>query len=277
MLLVIDIGNSNTVAGVYQGARLRRSWRFASDAQKTADEQVVLLADFFKQAKLKPAMVKSAIVASVVPPLVPVIEEALRRLFKVQPMIVGMHLDLGLRVRIPHPEEVGADRLVNAVAAFEAFGGPLLVLDFGTATTVDAVSRQGEYLGGAIAPGVAISMEALVSRTSKLPRIEMAKPASPIGDSTLSAMRSGIYYSTLGATRELCRRLGEDLKRRDGKAPKLVATGGLSYWLPASELGIHAVMPDLTLEGLRLIHARNQSPAKPKARAQAKKKARVRR
>jgi type III pantothenate kinase len=272
VLLVLDIGNSNTVAGVYQGARLRRSWRFASDPSKTADEYVVLLADFFKQAGLRPAQVTHAIVASVVPPLVPVIEESARRLFKVQALVVGMHLDLGLAVRVPHPEEVGADRLVNAVAAFEAFGGPLLVLDFGTATTVDAVSKKGEYLGGAIAPGVAISMEALVSRTAKLPRIEMAKPASPIGDSTLSAMRSGIYYSTLGATRELCRRLGEDLQRRDGKKPKLVATGGLSYWLPASELGIHAVLPDLTLEGLRLIWERNQP--KLAARKPAKKKPR---
>lgn len=267
MLLVVDIGNSNVVAGVYQGSRLRRSWRFASDPLKTADEHSVLLEDFFKQAKLKPAMIKAAVLASVVPPLVPVFEEALRRLFRIQPLVVGTHLDLGLSVRLRNPEEVGADRLVNAVAAFEAFGGPLLILDFGTATTVDAVSRRGEYLGGAIAPGVAISMEALVSRTAKLPRIEMAKPASAIGDSTLEAMRSGIYYSTLGATRELCRRLGQDLARRDGRQPKIIATGGLSFWLPAKDLGIHAVLPDLTLEGLRLIYERNKGrKAKAKAR-----------
>jgi type III pantothenate kinase len=269
VLLVLDIGNSNTVAGVYQGARLRRSWRFASDPLKTADEHAVLLADFFKQAGLKPAQVKSAIVASVVTPLVPVIQEAIRRLFKIPAMVVGMQLDLGLAVRVPHPEEVGADRLVNAVAAYEAYGGPLLVLDFGTATTVDAVSRDGAYLGGAIAPGVAISMEALVSRTAKLPRIEMARPADPIGDSTLSAMRSGIYYSTLGATRELCGRLSEALQKRDGRRPKLIATGGLSYWLPASELGIHAVLPDLTLEGLRLIWQRNQGGRRPAKKKKA--------
>lgn len=262
MLLVIDIGNSNVVAGAYQGSRLRRSWRFASDPLKTADEHAALLEDFFRQARIKPAQVKAAVIASVVPPLVPVFEEALRRLFRVQPLVVGTHLDLGLAVRVRHPEEVGADRLVNAVAAFHAFGGPLLILDFGTATTVDAVSRTGEYLGGAIAPGVAISMEALVSRTAKLPRIEMAKPASPIGASTLEAMRAGIYYSTLGATRELCRRLGAALKSRDGREPKIIATGGLSFWLPSDELGIHAVLPDLTLEGLRLIWQRNRK-AKP--------------
>lgn len=267
MLLVLDIGNSNVVAGVFQGARLRQSWRFATDPLKTADEHAALLGDFFKHARLRPGQIKAAILSSVVPPLVPVFEEALRRHFKVPAMVVGPHLDLGLAIRTRHPEEVGADRLVNAVAAYEAFGGPLLVLDFGTATTVDAVSSKGEYLGGAIAPGVAISMEALVARTAKLPRIEMARPASPIGDSTLEAMRSGVYYATLGATRELCLRLGDALKRRDGAQPKVVATGGLSFWLPTEELGIHAVLPHLTLEGLRMIWMRNRRPARPRRRA----------
>lgn len=266
MLLVVDVGNTNVVAGAYQGRRLRRSWRFASDPLKTADEHAVLLQDFFKQAGLRPAQVKAAVMASVVPPLVPVFEDALRRLFGVEAMVVGPHLDLGLRVRVRQPEEVGADRLVNAVAAFAAYGGPLLVLDFGTATTVDAVSKAGEYLGGAIAPGVAISVEALVKRTAKLPRIEMAPPASPIGASTLEAMRSGVYYGTLGATRELCARLGAALRRRDGRVPKVVATGGLSAWLPAKELGIQAVAPDLTLEGLRLIWERNHRPLAARGR-----------
>jgi len=261
MLLVIDIGNSNVVAGVYKGRRLLHSWRFASNSAKTADEYRVLLADFFKQAGLKPLAVKSAILSSVVPPLVPVIEEAVSRLFKRRCLVVGPQLDLGLRILTRNPEEVGADRLVNAVAAFERYGGPLLILDFGTATTVDAVSKKGEYLGGAIAPGVAISTEALVSRTAKLPRIEMAAPRSPIGDNTLEAMRSGIYYGTLGATRELCKRLGQALKARDGRAPKIIATGGLSHWLPTKELGIHAVVPELTLEGLRLIFGRQAKKA----------------
>ena len=267
MLLVLDIGNSNVVAGVYHGAALRRSWRFASTIQKTSDEYGALLEDFFKQSGLKPSNVDAAILASVVPPLVPVFEEAIRRLFKLDAMVVGPHLDLGIGIRTRQPEEVGADRLVNAVAGFQRFGGPLLILDFGTATTVDAVSASGDYLGGAIAPGVAISIEALVSRTAKLPRIEMAKPSDPIGDSTLEAMRSGIYYATLGATRELCQRLGAALAKRDHKAARIIATGGLSYWLPGEELGIQAVVPDLTLEGLRLIHGRNSRTRKRKARA----------
>lgn len=257
MLLVLDIGNSNIVAGVFAGPKLVHSWRFATNVRKTSDEYAVLLEDFFKQAGLKRGAIKAAILASVVPPLDPVVQDALQLLFKLRAMVVGPGLDLGLTVGLRNPDEVGADRLVNAVAAFNAYPGPLLVLDFGTATTVDAVSADGVYLGGAIAPGVAISMEALFSRTARLPRIDMAPPESAIGGSTLQAMRSGIYYGTLGGTRELCARLGDELKLRDGKAPKLIATGGLSHWLPAKELGITAVLPDLTLRGLYLIWKRN--------------------
>ncbi|HTB22880.1 MAG TPA: type III pantothenate kinase [bacterium] len=272
MLLVLDIGNSNIVAGVFDGAKLAHSWRFATNTRKTSDEYAVLLEDFFKQAGLKPGAIKDAILASVVPPLDGVLQDALWGLFKLKAMVVGHKLDLGLSVGLRNPDEVGADRLVNAVAAFHAYPGPLLVLDFGTATTVDAVSADGVYLGGAIAPGVAISMEALFSRTARLPRIDMEPPDSPIGGGTLQALRSGIYYGTLGGTRELCARIGAELKRRDGRTPKLIATGGLSHWLPAAELGITEVVPDLTLRGLYLIWKRNRRarggrPApKPKAK-----------
>jgi len=256
--LVLDIGNTNTVAGVYQGKRLLQSWRFVSDRSKTSDEYGVLLTDLFAQSQLKPKAITAAIVASVVPPLVPVLSETLRKLCKRKAMVVGPGLKLGLKIKTRNPEEVGADRLVNAVAGFAALGGPLLIIDFGTATTVDAVGRDGAYLGGAIAPGINISMEALVSRTAKLPRIEMAPPVSPIGASTVEAMRSGMYYATLGGVRELCQVLGAELKRRDGRKPQVLATGGLSYWLPTKELGIKAVLPNLTLEGLRLIYERNR-------------------
>lgn len=266
MLLVLDIGNSNIVAGVFSGSVLKHSWRFATGVRKTSDEYAILMQDFFKQAGLKPASIKAAILASVVPPLDPVIQDAIARMFKLRALVVGPDMDLGLKVALRNPEEVGADRLVNAVAAYDKFPGPLLVLDFGTATTVDAISADGTYLGGAIAPGVAISVEALFSRTARLPRIDMAPPDSPIGASTLQAMRSGIYYGTLGATRELCARIGDELKRRDGRAPKLIATGGLSQWLPARDLGISAVLPDLTLQGLRLLWERN-GPRKRKGRS----------
>ncbi|MES2201838.1 MAG: type III pantothenate kinase [candidate division FCPU426 bacterium] len=253
MLLVLDIGNSNVVAGVYDGTELLVSWRFASNRASTADEYVILLGDFFKSARLDPRGIGQSILSSVVPPLVPVFEEALRRLFHSKPMVVTPRLKLGLKIKIPNPEEAGADRLVNAVAGFKRFGGPLLIVDSGTATTVDAVSKKGEYLGGAILPGIGISIEALVSRTAKLPRIEMAKPKKPIGDSTLEAMRSGIYYGMVGQLKELIRVLSKEMP---GKV-KVIATGGLSAWIPAREVGIAAVLPDLTLEGLRLIHAMN--------------------
>jgi type III pantothenate kinase len=273
VLLVLDIGNTHIVAGVYRGPRLLHSWRFASDRLKTSDEFVVLLIDLFKQAKLKPKAISASIMASVVPPLVPVLSDALKGLCGAAPVVVGPHLDLGLEIRTRSPEDVGADRLVNAVAGYAGHGGPLLIIDFGTATTVDAVSRDGAYLGGAIAPGIGISMEALVARTAKLPRIEMARPKNPIGDSTVEAMRSGQYYATLGAIKELCAALGAELKRRDGRQPQVLATGGLSYWLPAGELGIKAVLPDLTLEGLRLIHERNRArPRAARARRPVKKR-----
>jgi type III pantothenate kinase len=271
VLLVLDIGNTNIVAGVHKGARLLHSWRIASDRLKTRDEYAALLRDLFAQAKLKPKSLSASILASVVPPLVQILSDAVKQLCGAAPMVVSTQLDLGLEIRTQAPEDVGADRLVNAVAGYAREGGPLLIIDFGTATTVDAVGRDGAYLGGAIAPGIGISLEALVSRTAKLPRIEMGVPRSPIGDSTLESMRSGLYYATLGGIKELMAALGRELKRRDGRVPKVLATGGLSYWLPTKELGIHAVLPDLTLEGLRLIYLRNQG-SKPKPKGRGRKK-----
>lgn len=271
MLLVLDIGNTNIVAGVYQGKKLLKSWRFAANRVKTADEYVMLIGDFFKSDKLSAKKISASIISSVVPPLIPVFEEALLRLFKTKPMVVGPHLDLGITIKIKNPEEAGADRLVNAVAGYAAFGGPLLVVDSGTACTVDCVSAKGEYLGGVILPGINISIEALVSRTAKLPRIEMAKPKKPIGDSTVEAMRSGIYYGMVGQLKELIRVLGASMQggteagyhqpagadRLRRSRPRVIATGGLSVWIPANEVGIEKTIPDLTLEGLRIIYERN--------------------
>ena len=272
LLFVIDVGNTNVVAGIYPLPKPRSTampgaplaaWRFATDRSKTPDEYQSLLRDFLRQAGIAPGRVKGAILASVVPGLVPVMEDLCRRLFGLPLMVVGTGLDLGLKVATRDPREVGADRLVNAVAAHARWQGPLVVLDFGTATTVDVVSAQGEYLGGAIAPGVLISAEALASRTAKLPRIEMEKPARAIGRSTIESMRSGIYHGTVGQVREL---LAQVVKELGGK-PKVVATGGLSRWLPLKELGIHAMMPDLTLEGLARIWARNAPKTKRASRS----------
>jgi type III pantothenate kinase len=262
LLFVMDVGNTNVVAGIYALPKPKRlakagaplaAWRFATDRSKTPDEYQSLLRGFLRQAGIAPSRVQGAILASVVPALVPVMEGLCLKLFGLPVMLVGPGLDLGLSVATRDPLEVGADRLVNAVAARARWSGPLVVLDFGTATTVDAVSARGEYLGGAIAPGVLISAEALASRTAKLPRIEMERPARAIGRSTIESMRSGIYHGTVGQVREL---LGQVARELGGK-PTVVATGGLSRWLPLKELGIHHSEPDLTLQGLCLIWARN--------------------
>jgi type III pantothenate kinase len=261
VLFALDIGNTNVVAGVFRPlpkagrGTLAKTWRFTSDRAKTGDEYLAQIKTLFDQAGLKPAKVRGVVIASVVPPLTPVFEQVAHELFSCKPLVVSSKLDLGLKVLTDNPSEVGVDRLANAVSGFAIYGGPLVVVDFGTATKFDAVSAEGNYLGGAILPGVGISLEALVSRTAKLPRIEMAPPASAIGRNTLESMRSGIYYGTLGQIKEITRRLFKEL----GGRPKLVATGGLSHqWLPAKELGILAVDPDLTLEGLRLIFLKNQ-------------------
>ena len=259
MLFALDIGNTNIVCGVFwPGTKagrglLEKTWRLASDRAKTVDEYQALIATLFQQAGIAPEKIAGVVIASVVPPLTPVLEEASCALTRCHPLLVTAELDLGIKVRVKNPGEVGVDRLANAVAGFAIYGGPLVVVDFGTATKFEAVSGKGDYLGGVILPGVDISLEALAARAAKLPRIDMAAPVAAIGRDTLQSMRSGVYYGTLGQIKEISRRLFSEM----GGRPKLVATGGLSHWLPAKELGLRAKDPFLTLEGLRLIYSRN--------------------
>ncbi len=261
MLLVLDIGNTNVCAGVFKGqgktARLLKRWRFATEQAHDVKAVVKLLSGCFARGRMAPRSIQAVCLASVVPSLVPLFKKATARLCGVSTLVVNHRLDLGIKVRTLYPKEVGADRLVNAVAGYARYGGPLLVLDFGTATTVDAISSKGEYLGGAISPGIGISVEALTSRTAKLPRIKMAPPKAAIGRNTLQAMRSGIYHGTLGAIHELVACLSAELAKRErGRTPRVIATGGWAHWLPARQLGLTAILPDLTLEGLRAIHER---------------------
>ena len=255
MLFVVDIGNTNIVAGVYRGETLARSWRLTTHRHWTADEVGVLLRGFFQQENIVMEEIQGVCVSSVVPDLVPVFEDASQRLFGCAALVVTHLLDLGISVKTDVPGEVGADRLVNAAAGFAQWGGPLILLDLGTAMTVDAISKSGEYLGGAIAPGIQLSMEALVARTAKLPRVEIAKPASPIGANTTEAIRSGLYHGTLGQLGELIARIKDVL----GQDAVVAATGGWSKWLPLADLGVLHRDPDLTLAGLRLIYQRNTS------------------
>ena len=253
-LFCIDIGNTNVVMGLYVGEELVAHWRIATDHRKMADEYGVLLFSLFQRSDLDPACVDGIIMSSVVPPLTSTFEKLCQRYFGRLPLAVGAGVKTGVLIRIDSPDEVGADRVVNAAAAFHRYGGPACVVDFGTATTFDALSANGDYLGGAIAPGIGIAAEALFQRTAKLPRIDLIRPPAVIGKNTVQAMQSGMLFGYVGLVEGLVARFRAEL----GPEMKVIATGGLAPLLAAETTAIDAVAPWLTLEGLRLIWERNQ-------------------
>ena len=253
MLLVIDVGNTNIVLGVYQGEELLAYWRAASDSSRMADEYAMLLYDLFKQKGLIPDLVRAIVVSSVVPPLTTTFEELSRRYFGIRPIVVGPGIKTGIRIVYDNPKEVGADRIVNALAAYRLYGGPCIVLDFGTATTFDAISRDGDYLGGAIAPGVIVATEALVQHAAKLPRVELVRPKSAIGKNTVASMQSGIIFGYVGLVEGLIKRFKQEL----GPA-RVIATGGLADLIARETPMIDLVDDKLTLHGLRMIYELNK-------------------
>ncbi|MEW6663449.1 MAG: type III pantothenate kinase [Bacillota bacterium] len=253
MLLVVDVGNTNIVLGVYEGEKLIVNWRVSTDRQKTADELGMLFKHLFDYHGLAMSMIKDIAISSVVPPLTPILETASRRYFRVDPLVIGPGVKTGMPIRFDNPKEVGADRIVNAVAAYEIYGGPVVAVDFGTATTFDAISGEGEYLGGAIAPGIGISTEALFQHAAKLPRVELARPKSIIGKNTVSAMQAGIVFGFVGQVDGIVSRMKAEL----GGSAFVVATGGLAKLIGPETASIDKVDPFLTLEGLRIIYKRN--------------------
>ena len=254
MLLAIDIGNTNIVLGVFRGRKLIHHWKIQTESEKTSDEYGVTMLNLFSLSGPEKTEIKAVIISSVVPPLTPIFEDLSKSLFKVKPVIVGPGLKTGMAILYENPLEVGADRVVSAVGAYEKHGGPCIVVDFGTATTFDAVSSKGEYLGGAIAPGIQISAEALYLKTAKLPRIEIKKPKEAIGRTTVTSMQSGLYFGYVG----LVSKIIEEIKRELGESTTVISTGGFGAQISHEISSIDIHEPDLVLEGLQILHQRIQ-------------------
>jgi type III pantothenate kinase len=254
MLLCIDIGNTNIVLGLYEGKTLAHHWRIATGRERLADEYGPLFLVQLQDARRKPDDIHDAAIASVVPPLTGVFVDLCRRYAKVEPLVVDTGVRTGVRIRVDNPREVGADRVVDAAAAFRKYGGPACIVDFGTATTFDAISATGEYLGGAIAPGIGVASWALTERTAKLPRVEIAAPPEVIGRNTVHSMQSGLLYGYVGLVEGMVARFRKEL----GPEMRVIATGGLAELIARETDVFQAVDPWLTLEGLRLIYGMNR-------------------
>ena len=257
MLLVIDIGNSNIVMGTYEGKNLMKHWRVSTDSQKTGDEYGMLINDLFRYQGVSINDVRDIIISSVVPQLLVPFVKMCERYFKIKPLVVGPGIKTGIKINYENPRAIGADRIVNVVGAFEHYGGPLIVIDIGTATTIDVVAENGDFLGGVIAPGIVSSADSLVSSTAKLPRIELVPPKSIICRNTTTGMQAGIIYGYVGQIDEIVRRIRAEMGE-DWNA-KVIATGGLAKMISKESKTIDKIDHFLTLSGLRALYERNKA------------------
>ncbi len=253
MLLAIDVGNTNVVLGVFDGEELVADFRLHTDERATGDELGLLIVGLLNSRDIAPDRISAVVVSNVVPILTRPIEELSQHYFKRPPMLVGPGIRTGMRILYEDPRQVGADRIVNAIAAFRRYGGPAVLVDFGTATTFDAISSNGDYLGGAIAPGIVISLDALVSHTAKLTRVELAAPPTVVGRNTTQSMQAGLVYGYVGLIEGVVARMKVEL----GDGAKVIATGGLAELIAAQTSAIDTVDQRLTLDGLRIIHELN--------------------
>lgn len=254
MLLAIDIGNTNITLGLYQGEQLGPRWRISTDHQRMPDEYGITLVNLLSFSGYKPAQVEAVVLASVVPPLTATLVQAVRDYLGRKPLVVDSSLQTGVRVRYDDPSQVGADRIVDAVAVHKLYGGPACVVDFGTATTFDAITAEGDYLGGAIAPGIGIAAEALFQRAAKLPKVELRRPPAAIGRNTVHSMQSGLLFGYVGLVEGMVARFRAEL----GPQMKVIGTGGLAEIIAQETPVIEIIAPWLTLDGLRIIWELNQ-------------------
>lgn len=258
MIMVLDAGNTNIVIGVYDKDELIADWRLSTDSKRTADEYGIQIIQLFLGSKLDPSDVEGVIISSVVPNIMYSVEHMIKKYFEVDPLIVGPGTKTGINIKYDNPKEVGADRIVNAVAAYEKYKRSLIIIDFGTATTFCAVNQDGDYLGGAICPGIKISSEALFEKAAKLPRVELIKPEYVICKSTVKSMQAGIIYGYTGQVEYIVKKMKCEMIGSGQPEPMVIATGGLAKLIGESSDVIDFIDPYLTLEGLKIIYCKNK-------------------
>jgi len=258
VILVLDVGNTNTVLGVFKEKKLLVEWRISTDGKKTADEYGIQVMQLFYQRNIKTECIRGVIISSVVPNIMYSLEHMIRKYFNLVAMVVGPGVKTGINVKYDNPKEVGADRIVNAVSAHEIYKRSLILIDFGTATTFCAISKDADYLGGTICPGIKIASEALFERAAKLPRVELIKPDKIIGKNTVASMQAGIIYGYIGQVDYIVNIMKSEMISMGEEEPFVVATGGLSKLISEDSFAIDEFHPNLTLEGLRMIYEKNR-------------------
>ncbi len=265
MLLTLDVGNTNTVLGLYRldtpasdSSQLVADWRVTTHLKQTADEYGVLFLNLFAMREIKASEVEAIIISSVVPPIESTLRRVCEHYFKVKPIFIEPGIRTGMPILVDNPAELGADRLVNDVAAFAKYGGPVVVVDFGTATTFDVVTANGEYVGGVIAPGLGISADALFARAARLSRVDIKKPSKVIGTNTITNLQSGLFYGYIGLVDGILERMLDEMKATQDKKPKVIATGGLARLIVEDSKYIEVVDDMLTLDGLRIIYEKSR-------------------
>lgn len=257
MLLVIDVGNTNIVFGVYEDKKLVGDWRISTNSQRTSDENGMFVIDFLREAKINYKCIDGVIISSVVPNAMYSIEHMVRKYLELKPIVIGPGVKTGINIKYDNPKEVGADRIVNAVAGHEIYKCPLIIIDFGTATTFCAIGKNGDYYGGSIMPGVKIASDALFERAAKLPRVELVKPENVICKNTVQSMQAGIIYGYVGAVDCIVNKMKKEMEAFHEEEPYVIATGGFSKLIALESSTVKKVSPYLTLEGLRIIYEKN--------------------